>query len=152
MLIKFNSFLCWVYKPLCMLMVGIFVCTALALGQTAEGVSTPDQVNVAVGALDKALQGEGGVIAMVGAFSFVFLTLFKYPIFGGLVYKIPPRIRFWVPYVLAGIVGFIRGMESGQSVTMAFTYALTSGPMATAIHQANKSVRPKALEPPKPNK
>lgn len=140
------------YKVLCIVMVGLLFGTALALGQTAEGVSTPDQVNAAVGALDKALQGEGGVIAMVGAFSFVFLTLFKYPIFGGLVYKIPPRIRFWVPYVLAGIVGFIRGLESGQSVPLAITYALTSGPMATAIHQANKSVRPKALEPPKPNK
>lgn len=140
------------YRFVCVLMVAMFIGTALALAQTVDGVSTPDQVNQAVGALDKALQGEGGTIAIVAAVCFVLLTLFKYPIFGGLVYKIPPRIRFWVPYVLAGVVGFVKGMESGQSMTMALTYALTSGPLATAFHQANKSVRPKILEPPKPNK
>ncbi len=140
------------YRFVCVLMVAMFIGTALALAQTVDGVSTPDQVNQAVGALDKALQGEGGAIAIVAAVCFVLLTLFKYPIFGGLVYKIPPRIRFWVPYVLAAIVGFVKGMESGQSLTLAMTYALTSGPLATAIHQANKSVRPKILEPPKPNK
>lgn len=140
------------YRFLSIFMVGLFGLTAWAIAQTAEGVSTPEEVNAAVGAVEKALSGEGGTIAAVGAISFGLLTLFKFPLFGSLVYKIPPRLRFWVPYVLAAVVGFVKGMESGQSWTMALTYAATSGPLATALHQGNKAVRPKILEPPKPVK
>ena len=143
-------FLSKIYRPLAGVMALTFMCVALSLAQDATSASTGHQVADATEALVEVVQGKKGVVVVVAALLTLLMQLFKYPLLGGIVYKIPTNVRFYVPYVLAGIAGILTDIGNGTPWINALIMAITAGPLSTVFHQAHKTVRPKALEPVRP--
>ena len=109
--------------------------TAVEVSTVVDEPSTPEDVEHDVGELISAVRA-GSWIAIAATLITLLVSLFKLPLLGSLVKKIPRRWRFAIPVILGGVAGILANIVGGVSWLEALYVGLFSGPTAVFAHEA----------------
>jgi len=109
-------------------------CLLILCGATVAGAAADVPPDLGVGALVDAAK-LGKVLPIIAAAIMVLVNLFKSPALGGLVAKIPARLRVIIPIALGGVAGILSSVIGGMSWPEALVVGLLSGPSAVFLHE-----------------
>lgn len=118
-----------------LLVMGATVLAIAQVAQPPEPVPDVNDVLVSVGQLVDAVRA-GSAIAIAGAIIMILTQLFKLPLLGGVMKKIPARWRIAVPILLGGVAGILANIAGGLPWLEALLVGLFSGPTAVFAHEA----------------
>jgi hypothetical protein len=107
---------------------------ALAGGSTDSAVTNPDVAQSAIQLVDAVRAGQW--IGIASAAIWLVIGLLKLPALGGLIKKIPDRVRILLPILLGAAAGILASIAGGVPIVEAIWIGLFSGPGAVFAHEA----------------
>lgn len=128
--------------------VSLFAMVSVAWAQADPNAA----LSGAIGGLGEAIENKGGTFLIIAAALSLAMQLLKHPIFGGVMFKLPARLRPLIPVIVGAVAGLMQDMGSGGNWAKAIMGAVMTALPAITMHQTYKAVRPAALKPQNPSK
>jgi len=106
----------------------------------AQGTTSPDVPELTIGqALNQAVKifenaGARNWTLAISLFLTLIVQIFKSSYFGGLVAKIPKKLRFLIPMVASFILGYV-GIAGQKGWLIGLVYAIVAGPTSLMFHE-----------------
>lgn len=142
----------WIIERIGQVKVMGLAAFAMVVGMTwsaavwAQEATTQD-VAGAVDALAKAIGEKGGTFGIVALSLFLFMQVSKHAIFGKWMFKLHPKVRFFIPIVTGAVMGVFQDLQSGKPMLSALTGAVMIALPAFSAHATYKGVRPNSWKP-----